>query len=415
MAPSPESVLKSWLHLISVEKRNEAILRLAILGIRFYFSLRPGFLVEESFLISASNNELDELFQISSQILENYERKKNSGPSKSNKGELKRRISRSDAMTHYPFADEEGNVKLALTYNEIHPNLISMRILKMGKPSRLRLIQKTFNEMKYDRKGIKLQELPEALQRVGIEISSKLRNNLINCASSQFYDDEQKSYFSEIFIDEEQWKNIVKSFLRLMNRGYRSTDIETLDMNHLVCKEHLSDGIEIADEVDRGDEAKQDPQKTNNNIIKNDKKRSLNLSEQSSKYLSRIKKVPSRLSSEIRKDRNAYLQSRHKIESAATSTLARRRLDALTSPDPPPNRYNFTESNTTDQLSYSRRQQKPTQSGEKVYRSMTDLNSGAAALGIADSFLNGFVGRDLLGMRDTHSLAAEKLVIQFSA
>ena len=70
------------------------------------------------------------------------------------------RKSRPDAMFHYPFTDEYGSVMDVLT-QELHQERPDL--LKMGGPGRKRLIEKIFDEMRFDRQGIRLSDLPEAL------------------------------------------------------------------------------------------------------------------------------------------------------------------------------------------------------------------------------------------------------------
>ena len=70
------------------------------------------------------------------------------------------RLSRLDAMVHFPFADESGTIGDILRQE---PEYQESPLLTMGKPGRKRFILKVFNEMRLDQVGIRLYNLPEAL------------------------------------------------------------------------------------------------------------------------------------------------------------------------------------------------------------------------------------------------------------
>lgn len=69
------------------------------------------------------------------------------------------RKGRPDSMAHFPFADQEGTVPEVLKGGyAAKPSL-----LEMGIPGRKRFVEKVFEEMRFDLGGIRLSDLPEAL------------------------------------------------------------------------------------------------------------------------------------------------------------------------------------------------------------------------------------------------------------
>lgn len=67
---------------------------------------------------------------------------------------------RPEALSHFPFIDENGTV-----YDVFRNGLVNKPdLLNMGQPGREKLIQKVFDTMRFDRNGIRLSDLPEALQ-----------------------------------------------------------------------------------------------------------------------------------------------------------------------------------------------------------------------------------------------------------
>lgn len=67
---------------------------------------------------------------------------------------------RPDHMTHFPFADEYGSIGDVLAGAGTLPDI---DLDSMGAPGRNRLILKVFEEMRLDQRGIRISDLPEAL------------------------------------------------------------------------------------------------------------------------------------------------------------------------------------------------------------------------------------------------------------
>jgi hypothetical protein len=70
------------------------------------------------------------------------------------------RKTRPDIVFHYPFTDDRHSVHDILTApaDACKPHLLSM-----GAPARTRFVAKVFEEMRLNQKGIRLSDLPEAL------------------------------------------------------------------------------------------------------------------------------------------------------------------------------------------------------------------------------------------------------------
>lgn len=67
---------------------------------------------------------------------------------------------RPDFMAHFPFADEYGSIGDVLSGAGTFPEV---DLDHMGAPGRNRLIVKVFEEMRLDQRGIRISDLPEAL------------------------------------------------------------------------------------------------------------------------------------------------------------------------------------------------------------------------------------------------------------
>lgn len=73
--------------------------------------------------------------------------------------EIGGRQSRPDYMAHYPFADDSGTVP-----DILHgPATSGHRLLEMGAPARKRLVARVFEEMRFSKVGLRLSDIPEAL------------------------------------------------------------------------------------------------------------------------------------------------------------------------------------------------------------------------------------------------------------
>ena len=144
-----------------------------------------------------------------------------------------------------------------------------------------------------------------------------------------------------------------------------------------------------------------------------------------------LKKVPSRIGQVVRHDRKHYQKKVRERDSAALKTIAQRRVDALTSTAVPvgfKDRHFFSEPGHPGYLHSSSRRQRDeprlfhsvssssmmmrpraTASGPgksktttvHAFKKYADLTSGLATMEIADAFLQGEVGREMLTRPDT--------------
>lgn len=128
----------------------------------------------------------------------------------------------------------------------------------------------------------------------------------------------------------------------------------------------------------------------------------------SREYYNRLRNVPSRLSGIIQQDRGKFIRNRQQTDNAAMSSLARRRVDTLLNTSPAlgfrdPNYYLQPDANRKLNSTQRRRYQ--------------DLDSGTAALEIADAFLRGSVGKELMSTSEgdgTEYLLAEEEIDDLS-
>ena len=72
-------------------------------------------------------------------------------------------------MIHYPFADEAGSVGAILTARQA-----SIPLSEMGAPARARVIQVTYASMLSGRKSMRISDVPEALDDLGLATPSKI-------------------------------------------------------------------------------------------------------------------------------------------------------------------------------------------------------------------------------------------------
>jgi hypothetical protein len=63
-------------------------------------------------------------------------------------------------MAHYPFADNSGSVPEVLHCQATGVD----RLCEMGAPARKRLITRVFDEIRFSKYGMRMSDIPEALQ-----------------------------------------------------------------------------------------------------------------------------------------------------------------------------------------------------------------------------------------------------------
>jgi hypothetical protein len=91
----------------------------------------------------------------------------------------KSRQFRLNSMSSYPFQDEYGTVDEVLNAKQS-----TIHLSQMGAPARARIITVTYNSMLNGRKSIKVNNVPDALAELGVSIPSKILG-MIHCLGIQ--------------------------------------------------------------------------------------------------------------------------------------------------------------------------------------------------------------------------------------
>lgn len=378
---------------------------------------------------------------------------------------------RPDSMAHFPFADEHGSIGDVLGSGTVGQEI---DLDNMGVPGRNRLILKVFEEMRLDRQGIRISDLPEALERLGIQLSVKLRNTLLKARGKNVNGplipkremDAEPWEYMEKHVPLSLWKSIVKNFLHLRRQGIQpgylqevlpslnpgragqrapthlknsNDDDESNEEDEGSIDDHLSYSDNTADENSERVQPHQSRYSghneekvsaTNRKRTSKESKFSGNINRptkssqqkvnpvqaRSRAYFQRLQRVPSRLGDAIRHDR--FRHQFHQLQDSkdALSTIASRRVDILTSQAPklgwkdPAYQYDQLPDSTLKRQGFSHNQvdgrltinthleqsRKQRQQQRNAVKRLQQLDSGAATLEIADAFLQGQVGRELL-------------------
>ena len=67
-------------------------------------------------------------------------------------------------MSHYPFADDKGAVQDVLRADHHSDGNLLQGLMDMGLPAQKRFLDKTFDEVKVSKDGMRLVDVCEALQ-----------------------------------------------------------------------------------------------------------------------------------------------------------------------------------------------------------------------------------------------------------
>ena len=173
------SIVDSYLkHMNNIEKR-EAVSLLLSLGIKAYIQRDQSNAINIDLLRQlASSNSNSNSNNIRSSSSSNNNNNNNSSSSKKNYSEfdttydngvnqkrvIQRPISRNNAMSHYPFTDNDSTVKDVITSNSNKGKLYDM-----GAPARKRFATSVFNDFLIDSSshGIRVSDIPVALKALG--------------------------------------------------------------------------------------------------------------------------------------------------------------------------------------------------------------------------------------------------------
>ncbi len=383
---------------------------------------------------------------------------------------------RPDSMFHYPFADEYGSVPDVL----LAPPEVQPKLLEMGGPARKRFVERVFDEMRLDRNGIRVSDLPEALYRVGITISTKLRrllertrSNLVN-GPINLSDEKEDGredvnpimhQYMEKHVPLPLWKSLVRNFLVLIKQGRDAREVVQLfPMCLSDCRlapqeqlmqrsnqnakaedddyfESLSDYDNIfgenldtndrnqgdADNFDEVDavlrkakamKARQDERKMvkskhqlsktgraghNDRSGSRERESSLEkqqraLAKQTHDHYKKVKGIPSRLGEVIKHDRDVFQHHRKESDKAAFEMIAKQRARHFMASSTPPVGFDNPIYRVDGRSLNARHQVDKQKESNRKAAYYHDLNSGAAALDIADGFLSSSIGQEMMSL-----------------
>jgi hypothetical protein len=368
------------------------------------------------------------------------------------------RKSRPDSMNHYPFIDEFGSVEDVLSGQD---GTGSIDLSKIGAPGRKRLIEKVFHEMRFDGNGIRLSDLPEALYRLGILLSSELRNTLLQAKSklvdgpiirldNEYHNvNEESIEYMEKHIPFQLWMAIVRRFLRLKAQGIDSRDVheifpnislhdqhgnqtnastskyyenidhtdidENANIYHTRTRENESMGETETDEQYEDDEDKNQQQILKKKREKRTKKqkdstqfnhrKSQGKSQQNHNpvvrrerdYYNQLNRVTSRISNLVQFDRKNYHDLERSQDRAALTSVARNRIHHLNGwQDSSYQQHLQSQSQVLSQSAAHKYMPK----SYTLSNRLRDLESGSATMEIANAFLKGNVGKELMSNPD---------------
>eukprot|EP01038_Epipyxis_sp_PR26KG_P011532 gene11532-15447_t len=213
MFSSVNKIIQTYLSQITnVSDRDNVILMLILVGIRHYTILYDD--MEE-----ISKFKLKNLCEKYVSDLQSKKTKQAVQSNDSNRIKAREIHPRLDSTSHYPFVDTSSTVDdiLKSKTQNMHPNFI----FKMGPPAQKRYVAKIFDEMRFENKsGIALYDLPDALERLGISISRDLRRLLTISKSKNDSDIRfNEGYQIDKYISLEKWRQIVKRLLNMMRNG----------------------------------------------------------------------------------------------------------------------------------------------------------------------------------------------------
>jgi len=396
------------------------------------------------------------------------------------------RQSRLDAMQHYPFADNVGGVSQVLQ----QPQSNLPKLLDMGPPARKRLIIKIFEEMRMSKLGLRMSDIPEALNRLGLTVSVALKKILARTDPSSLGKSIKRNLrqaplpvdFQERCITQTQWLFIVRRLILLLRQGQ---DLE--DIVHLFGskEDYMEAGADLPDGYDEEDSDYEDMQAPGSGTGTYDddaeleskggengdgeddddnefgtgddlRARSTNGTRSTSRgghrrshrhhrqrykqqqglnhttaagdtksysehtrFVKNLKNVPSRIGTIVDYDKQAYKHAMEKRDTSALTTVAQRRVDALTSTQKPlglKDRNYFSEprlfhskpapvvpppSSSTLAPGHSISQRRggsgiSSGAARSDYKRYSDLSTGMATMEIADSFLHGDIGKEIM-------------------
>jgi len=259
----------------------------------------------------------------------------------------------------------------------------------------------------------------------------------------RYYQDEQPG--TSRFVTHSQWHFIVKRIMYLLKMGRKASDIvsvlpDAVPSEVTRMRRRAAVGEEAATSVD-GDDDEGDNYRRS---VEDDQLHKMGEMEskavagspstaaparrvhhqtrnplpapEKEQFVRDLKKVPSRISQVVRHDKKHFKQKVLERDRAALKTIAQRRVDALTStavplgfkdrhffsePDPGNSSLTRREPRLFHAVSHSATRKSAPSKAVRGFKKYTDLNSGLATMEIADAFLQGEVGREMLNRPDS--------------
>jgi hypothetical protein len=339
------------------------------------------------------------------------------------------------SLAHFPFVDDKGSVSdiFSQPLNDPKPNL-----REIGEAGRRSLVKHVFETMRFDRKGIRLSDLPEALevstncfyfafltviaQEVGVTLPLRLKKILEKTRSknvagpvesfNEYNDDSNEfSEYVEKYITFQQWKSIIRNFLRLQSEGKSfnslSDMIAEIDNSRRDSNDNFGKNDYLRDyhNGDRSDGDSEEENKHQSEKLRphssganegHDEGDAWDFKHHQKNYFNNLRNVKSRLGGVITHDKKSYYHEKSRTDSSALSAVGKQRVDHLTRKiHPKPLKETFRPDQTVRNTENKR---------------FMDLSSGRASSQIADSFLNGRIGKQISSsMNSDYDILAEDI------
>jgi len=307
--------------------------------------------------------------------------------SKSNNKKVPARISRSDVLRTYPFADDSSSVADAI-YSK-STNVISV----MGKPARKRFACSIFDEMRVGASGMLIRSIPEALKLLGLPVPLKLENVLIKSAELMCSESLTPKVAIgvgkplETTITLDQWLALVDKYI--LNEAYlvnsnevpasSDDDYDALDeryVSQLLFPTNQQE-YNVYGGNYRHDTRDENTSPSYNNRVKydvpsspprsNPPRRTTKPKVKETKT-THLRKIQSRIGADVTRDKNRWRMIKEGQTSAALEVIAKHRVEEI------------IEQNSD---------------GHNSSR-LKDVSSGSAAVAIAEEFLRSNVGKTVI-------------------
>jgi hypothetical protein len=220
-------------------------------------------------------------------------------------------------------------------------------------------------------------------------------------------DTNEFSEYTEKYITFQQWKFIIRNFLKLQSEGKSFNSLSDLiagnycsngrSNRNIASNGHLRD----CSNGDQSDDEKEEENKHQYGTEEQHPSREFlsssdkddfnegdawNFKHHQKSYFNNLKNVKSRLGEVIKHDKKLHYNEKSRVDTSALNSVGKRRVDHLTSKIyPKPLKESF----------------QPDRGSNSENKRFMDLSSGVATVQIADSFLNGRIGKQLASTMDS--------------